>query len=125
LVVTDVTVDNLIENVALERDDAALLQFGDTGDLLQSEQQAIVKDQAQRVTVTAINDYVSSVELGAKPDPNNPAADVVANVQGSETRRERLGAGRSHSKTTRFTVLIWVIWSASEDRYLLCDSATS
>lgn len=119
----DVVIDDLIENAALERQDSALLAYSDTGDRLQAEQQEISTDTADKITVLSIVDDISSIQVGSKADPNNASAQVAAIVQGKETREQRIGSDpRTHSMKS-FQVLLWILWSPAQMRYLLCDTA--
>lgn len=122
-VVRDVVLDNLIENAALMRREAGLLKYSDVGNLLTSEQQEITADVSANVQVLRVADTITSVQVGSKADPNNPAAQIATIVQGTETRTQRTGVLRSVSSTRRFQVLLWVVWAPAEHRYLLCDSA--
>ncbi len=124
-VVTDVVVDNLIENAALEKGDPNLLADADTGDLLESEQQDLATSGSDRIKVLMVQDDISSVQLGSKGDPNDVSANIAAIVEGSETRQVRDAAGVVTSKTAQFDVLLWAVWAPTLNRYLLCDEAAS
>ena len=123
-VVTDVTVDNLIENVALERDDAALLQYSDSGDVLAIDQNQVSANKADGITILKVVDAVSSIEVGARTDPNSSAAQIALIVEGVETTTARTGPKHPRTTSTNFKILIWVLWSAHVHRYLQCDVST-
>jgi hypothetical protein len=117
--------DNLIENVALERNDRSLLIFADTGALLRSEQQEIITNQSKGIKVLAVRDEIISLQLGTKPDPNDSSAVVAVIVQGTELQRRRIGLGAIEETTTQFDALLWMVWSPTRNQYLLCDTAES
>jgi hypothetical protein len=122
-VVKDVVIDDLIENAALERRDPGLLAYSDAGDLLRSEQQEIATDISDKVTVLNIRDEITSVQVGSKADPNNSSAQMATIVQGMEIRNQSTGTGSPTSSSQQFQVLLWVVWSPTQSRYLLCDTA--
>lgn len=124
LVVKDIIVDDLVENAALERRDPALLAFADSGDVLALDQQQIATNASGGIRVLTVADIVSNMELGARPDPNNSSSTVAVVVQGTETTSERVGSGTPRRTSQNFKVLIWVIWSPDESRYLQCDVST-
>jgi hypothetical protein len=124
-VVRDVVIDDLIENAALERRDAGLLAYSDTGDLLQSERQEIATDKSDGLTVLSIRDTITGIQVGSKADPNNPSAQMAIIVKGTETREQRTGSEAVDHSTRHFQVLLWVVWSPTQTRYLLCDTANA
>jgi hypothetical protein len=124
-VVADVIIDDLIENEALERANPALLGYADTGNVLQSERQEIAADSSGDITVLSIQDAVNSIQLGSKADPNNPSASIAAIVEGKEAQRERIGTAAIHHTKQSFDVLLWLVWSPTQARYLLCDTASA
>ncbi|MHB1623780.1 MAG: hypothetical protein ACYCTZ_00365 [Candidatus Dormibacteria bacterium] len=125
LVVKDVQIDNLLENIAIERQDPGLLQYADSGDWLAAVRGEIGKNKVKGVAVVSVTDKVASVQAGFQTDPSNPDATVAVIVAGSEVEVERLASGEVTTKTTRFDVLRWLVWSASAGRYLTCDTASS
>jgi hypothetical protein len=122
-VVQDVVIDDLIENAAIERQEPGLLAYSDTGDLLEAEQQEIATNSSNNVRVLDIRDSITSVQVGSKADPNNSLATMATIVQGTEYREQRTGSGAPASTSQKFQVLLWVVWSPAETRYLLCDTA--
>ena len=124
-VVRDVVIDDLIENAALERRDPGLLAYSDTGDLLQSERQEIATDKSDGLTVLSIRDTITGIQVGSKADPNNPSAQMAIIVKGTETREQRTGSEAVDHSTRHFQVLLWVVWSPTQTRYLLCDTANA
>ena len=124
-VVRDVVIDDLIENAALERRDPGLLAYSDTGDLLQSERQEIATDKSDDLTVLSIRDTITGIQVGSKADPNNPSAQMAIIVKGTETREQRTGSEAVDHSTRHFQVLLWVVWSPTQTRYLLCDTANA
>ncbi len=123
--VRDVVIDDLIENAALERRDPGLLAYSDTGDLLQSERQEIATDKSDDLTVLSIRDTITGIQVGSKADPNNPSAQMAIIVKGTETREQRTGSEAVDHSTRHFQVLLWVVWSPTQTRYLLCDTANA
>jgi hypothetical protein len=124
-VVRDVLIDNLIENAAVVTSRASLLAYADAGNLLTSEQQEISSDQAGNVQVLEIHDKFTNIEVGSKPDPNDASVQMATIVQGTETRRQRSGSGVARQTLRTFDVLLWVVWSTTQSRYVLCDSASA
>lgn len=124
-VVKDVVIDDLIENAALERRDPGLLAYSDTGDLLQAEQQEISTNTSGNIKVLSIRDNITSIQLGSKADPNNSSAQTAIIVQGTEIREQRTGSGPRDHTSRQFQVLLWVVWSPADSRYLLCDTANA
>lgn len=124
-VVRDVLIDNLIENAALEGGNAALLSYSDTGARLVSEQQEVATDTADDVAVIAIHDQITSIQVGRKQDPNDLAAQTATIVQGEEIEQQRKGTSAITRTSRTFQVLLWVVWSSTKARYLLCDTADS
>ena len=125
LVVKDVQIDNLLENIAIERQDPGLLQYADSGDWLLALRGEIAQDKAKGVTVVSVRDNVASVHVGFQTDPNNPSATAAVIVVGSESEVARLAHGALTTKTTRFDVLRWLVWSPGAGRYVTCDTASS
>jgi hypothetical protein len=117
--------DDLIENAAIERKDAGLLHYAASGNVLLAEQQEITADSSDDITVLRIRDAITNIQLGSKADPNNFAADIAVIVQGQESRDERLGKAAVKRTTHHFDILIWLVWSPTQSRYLLCDTATA
>jgi hypothetical protein len=124
-VVQDVQIDNVIENIAIERQDPALLAYADTGDWLAAEKTEISQNTANQVKVLSISDTLTSVQVGAKPDPKDGQADLATIIVGSERRVVADQAGKDVTTTKGFDALLWVIWSQPLQRYLICDTATS
>jgi hypothetical protein len=124
-VASDVIVDDLIENEALQRANPSLLQYADSGDALQSEIQEIAANRSSNISVLKIRDVVTSIQLGSKSDPNNASAQIAAIVEGKEATEQRVGAGPLDRTTTTFDVLVWLVWSPTRTRYLLCDTASA
>ena len=124
-VVQDVQIDNLIENIAIERQDAALLAYADTGDWLAAEKTEISQNTANRVKVFSISDTLTSVQVGFESDPSDPEAVAAVISDGTEVQTQRTGTGPDTSHTTHFSVIQWVQWAAGLDRYVLCDTASS
>lgn len=124
-VASDVIVDDLIENEALQRANPSLLQYADSGDALQSETQEIAADKSGDITVLKVQDAVTSIQLGRKSDPSNASAQIAAIVEGKETQEQRVGAGALDNTKKTFDVLVWLVWSPTQARYLLCDTAST
>jgi hypothetical protein len=124
-VVSDVIIDDLIENAALERAAPELLMYSDTGDALQSEKQDIASNKSRNTTVLRIQDAVTSIQLGSKSDPNNASAQIAAIVEGVETQEKRVSPGTLDHTRQSFDVLVWLVWSPTQARYLLCDTASA
>ncbi len=123
-VAQDVVIDNLIENVAIERDDPALLAYADCGNWLAAEEATISKNRAASVTVLSIRDEISSMELGFQRDPNDPSVTAAVTITGVEVEVSRSGRGTPTTATSSFDVLQWLSLSNSARRYLTCDSAS-
>jgi hypothetical protein len=123
LVVKDAEIDNLIENVAIERQDPALLAYADAGDWLAAEEGEIAHDKSAQITVLSIKDAVTSVEVGFQPDPNDSNADAAVITRGTERQIERVGVGRPVTKVTAFAVIQWLQWAPKLGRFVLCDTA--
>jgi hypothetical protein len=124
-VVRDVVIDNLIENAALMRGDAALLNYSDAGNRLASEQDELSANVSSGTKVLGIHDDITSIQLGAKQDPNDASVQTATIVEGSETERQSIGSSAPRQTTRSFQVILWVVWSASHSRYLLCDTANA
>jgi hypothetical protein len=124
-VVEDVQIDDLIENVAIERQQPGLLKYADSGDWLGAIQREITQDRTQDLKVISITDNVTSIQAGYQVDPSNSAAKAAVIVQGSEVEVERLSDGKRHTKTSSFDVLRWLLWTAAISRYLTCDTGSS
>ena len=124
-VVKDAGIDNLIENVAIERQDPALLAYADTGHWLAAEQGEIARDKSSKVTVLSIRDVVSSVKVGSKQDPQAPSVDVAVIMSGSETRVSSTPGSGIKTTTKSFDALLWFRWDAKLNRFLVCDAAAS
>ncbi|MHB8313889.1 MAG: hypothetical protein ACYDD0_11440 [Candidatus Dormibacteria bacterium] len=124
LVVKDVQIDNLLENIAIERQDPALLQYADSGDWLLAEKGEIASNQRQGLVVRSVRDTIDSIQAGFQVDPNNPRASAAVIVAGTEIEVELLADGKIHTRSTHFDVLEWLVWSAPNKRYLTCDTAS-
>ncbi len=124
-VAQDVVIDNLIENVAIQRGDAALLSYADCGNWLAAEQRAITKNRLGRISVVSIHDQITELQLGYQPDPNNAAAVAAVIVAGQEVEVTTSGKGKAITLTSKFDVLQWLVLSPQAHRYLTCDSASS
>ncbi len=124
-VVKDAGIDNLIENVAIERQDPALLAYADTGHWLAAEQGEIARDKSSKVTVLSIRDVVSSVKVGFQVDPNDPKATAAIITTGTERQTERVAGGPRTVKVTSFDVIQWLEWAPKLGRFVLCDTASS
>ncbi len=125
LVVKDAEIDNLIENVAIERQDPALLAYADAGDWLAAEEGEIAHDKSAQITVLSIKDAVTSVEVGFQPDPNDSNADAAVITRGTERQIERVGDEPPETKVTAFAVIQWMQWAPKLGRFLLCDTAVA
>ena len=123
LVVKDAEIDNLIENVAIERQDPALLAYADAGDWLAAEEGEIAHDKSAQITVLSIKDAVTSVEVGFQPDPNDSNADAAVITRGTERQIERVGDEPPETKVTAFAVIQWLQWAPKLGRFVLCDTA--
>jgi hypothetical protein len=124
-VVEDVQIDDLIENVAIERQQPALLKYADSGDWLASEQGEISQNKKVGTVILSIVDRFTSISVGFRTDPNDSGASASVILQGMETRRQRSGHGGDSEKSTPFDVLQWLVWAPSVKRYLTCDTASS
>jgi hypothetical protein len=124
-VVEDVQVDDLIENVAIERQQPALLKYADSGDWLASEQGEISLNKQAGTVVLSITDSVSDVVVGAENDPQDSQANTVAVVTGTETRITRQANHHNSTSTKAFDALLWLLWSPTQNRYKVCDTAAS
>jgi len=124
-VVEDVQVDDLIENVAIERQQPALLKYADSGDWLASEQGEISQNKRAGTVILSIVDRFTSISVGFRTDPNESDARAAVILQGTETRRQRSGQGVDSERSTAFDVLQWLVWAPSLKRYLTCDTASS
>jgi hypothetical protein len=124
-VAADFVEDDLIENAAIERKDAGLLTYAASGNALLAEQQEITADSSGDIMVLSIRDAVANIQLGSKADPNNPSADIAVIVEGQETRQQHAGKAAVSRMTHHFDLLLWLVWSPAQSRYLLCDTATA
>jgi hypothetical protein len=124
-VVEDVQIDDLIENVAIERQEPALLTYADSGDWLASEEGEISQNKQSGTVVLSITDTVSDVVVGAEKDPQNSQADTAAVVTGAETRITRQPNHHNSTSTEAFDALLWLLWSPTQNRYKVCDTAAS
>jgi hypothetical protein len=124
-VVEDVQIDDLIENVAVERQQPGLLKYADSGDWLASEQGEISQNKKVGTVVLSIVDRFTSISVGFRTDPNDSGASAAVILQGIETRRQRSGQGVDSEKSTTFDILQWLVWAPSLKRYLTCDTASS
>lgn len=120
-VVMDVITDNLIENRAIERGDAPLLAYADSGGMLTIDQSTISTDRSDGLRILSINDSISSLVLGSEVDPNNPDAQAALNVEGVERITRRDSEQKLSHTVDDFHVLIWVDWSPVLQKYLRCD----
>ena len=123
-VAQDVVIDNLIENVAIERGDPALLAYADCGNWLTSIGQEIRKDKAKGVTVLSVRDSVATVVVGTKTDPADPSLTIAVVVTGTEVERAKSGSGPIDTSTS-FAVIRWFAWDSELRRYLTCDTGSS
>ena len=124
LVVKDVQIDNLLENIAIERQDPGLLQYADSGDWLLAEQGEIASNRRQGLVVRSVRDTIASIQAGFQVDPNNPRATAAVIVAGTEIEVQILANGKARTQSTHFDVLEWLAWSAPIHRYLTCDTAS-
>ncbi len=120
-VAQDVVIDNLIENVAIERDDPALLAYADCGNWLAAEGQEMGQAKSRGEVVLSVTDVFSHVEVGFQPDPSNSSAEAAAILTGTERQRVRSPTGAVTVKTSSFSVIRWLVWSPTVSRYLTCD----
>ncbi len=123
LLVKDFIEDNLIENAALERGDAHLLQYADANGMLSVNSTAIADDLSQSTRMISVSDSFQSVTVGTKPDPNNSGIQLALLVTGTEWTVVRHGSGPTVRKSDPFRALVWMIWSGQMRRYLRCDLA--
>ncbi|MHB1499904.1 MAG: hypothetical protein ACYCYK_01835 [Candidatus Dormibacteria bacterium] len=123
-VVKDAGIDNLIENVAIERQDPALLAYADTGDWLAAIKGEISSNIQQHVRVISVRDEVTALKVGFQSDPKNRAADASVIVQGTEIEVERLASGKQVRRVQAFDVLRWFVWNPADHRYLTCDTGS-
>ncbi|MGC8473469.1 MAG: hypothetical protein ACP5PW_03545, partial [Candidatus Dormibacteria bacterium] len=114
-------IDNLIENVAIERGDAALLSYADCGNWLAAETLSISQASGSGTHVLSVADTFSEVQVGFKPDPSNSAAAAATILTGFETEKVRAASGAVTTKTSPFSVIRWLVWSSRQKRYLTCD----
>ncbi len=124
-VVKDAEIDNLIENIAIERQDPALLAYADTGAWLAAERGEISHDKSAQITVLSIKDSVTSVEVGFQPDPNDPSANAAIITRGTERQIQRVTGGSTTTKVTNFDVIQWLQWAPKLGRFVLCDTAAA
>jgi hypothetical protein len=124
-VVDDVQIDDLIENVAVERRQPGLLKYADSGDWLASEQGEISQNKKVGTVVLSITDSVSDVVVGAEKDPEDSQANTAAVVTGTETRITRHANHHNATSTQAFDALLWLLWSPTQNRYKVCDTAAS
>ena len=125
LVVKDAEMDNLIENIAIERQDPALLAYADTGAWLAAERGEIASDKSSHTAVLSITDSVTGVDVGFQPDPNDPSANAAIVIRGTERQVQRVGSGSSTTKVTAFDVIQWLQWDPRLGRFVLCDTASA
>lgn len=123
-VVKDAEIDNLIENIAIERQDPALLAYADTGDWLAAIKGEIANNLQQHLRVISVTDLVSAIKVGFQPDPRNSLADATVIIQGTEVEVERLSSGKLVKRSQAFDVLRWFVWNSAEKRYLTCDTGS-
>ena len=121
-VAQDVVIDNLIENIAIERGDPALLAYADCGNWLAAEQQEISRDQTSAVKVLSVTDRLNGVSVGYQSDPANSTVVAAAVVTGVETRTTKPTGSPEKTSQTPFRAILWFAWSASAGRYLICDA---
>ena len=117
-------IDDLIENLALVRAAPELLMYSDSGGVLTIDRNQIATDESTGTRVISVEDSVSNMQVGAQADPNNSASKIAVLVQGTETTRERSPSHPPHTTVANFKVLVWVVWSKEDDRYLQCDVST-
>ena len=123
-VAQDVVIDNLIENLAIERGDAALLTYADCGNWLAAVTQEIQTNAGRGIHVTRVSDAVTSMAVGTKAAPAAPGLTIAIVISGTETETSTSASG-STTKSTPFAVIRWVVWNAGLDRYLTCDTGSS
>jgi hypothetical protein len=124
-VAQDVVIDNLIENVAIERGDPTLLPYADCGNWLAAEEQEMGQAKGRGEVFLSVRDAFIQVEIGFQPDPSDPSASAAAILTGTETQRVRSSTGAVTVKTSYFSVIRWLVWSPTVDRYLTCDLGSS
>lgn len=122
-VAKDVVIDNLVENIAIEKGNPALLAYADCGAWKRAEAAEISRDKATGVQVTRILDTYSSVRVGFQPDPNSKAVAAAVIMAGDESRVSRMSGMPPRRSTRPFHVILWVGWSPAANRYLVCDTA--
>jgi hypothetical protein len=123
-VAQDVVIDNLIENVAIERGDAGLLTYADCGNWLAAVRQEIQTNTGRGIHVATVRDAVTSMAVGTKVDPADPSLTIAIVITGTETESSTSASG-SVTKSTPFAVIRWMVWNAALDRYLTCDTGSS
>ncbi len=123
-VAQDVVIDNLIENVAIERGDTALLTYADCGNWLAAVTQEIQTNTGRGIHVARVSDAVTSMAVGTKVDPAAPSLTIAIVITGTETESSNSASG-SATKSTPFAVIRWVVWNTALDRYLTCDTGSS
>ena len=123
-VAQDVVIDNLIENVAIERGDAALLTYADCGNWLAAVAQEIQTNTGRGIRVATVSDRVTSMAVGTKVDPAAPSLTIAIVITGTETESSTSASGSS-TKSTPFAVIRWMVWNATLDRFLTCDTGSS
>ena len=121
-VAQDVVIDNLIENVAIERGDPTLLSYADCGNWLAAEGQEIARNRALGVRVLSVADNLNSVSVGFEPDPANSSVVAAATVAGVETRTTETAGKSPTTSKTAFHAILWFSWSSAAGRYLVCDA---
>lgn len=125
LVVKDAEIDNLIENIAIERQDPALLAYADTGAWLAAERGEIASDKSSHTAVLSITDSLTSVKVGSKVDPRLTDVTVAVIMAGSEVRVITTPTAKRAVSTKKFDALLWLEWDATLHRFLVCDTAAS
>lgn len=124
-VAKDVEIDNLIENIAIEKGDPALLAYADCGAWLQSERATIQTNRSNALTITGLADKFTSVQVGYQPDPNDASAVASVILVGVETETIRNSSSTTHTVATPFSAMRWLVWTPTHGRYLTCDLASS
>ena len=120
-VVRDFVADDLIENLAIERGDANLLPYADSGGMLTIDESTIGAERSTKTRFISIEDSVERLAVGRQQDPNDPLAVVALNVEGVERTTTRDARGAEAHKVVDFHVIIWMIWSPPLQKYLRCD----
>ena len=123
-VAQDVVIDNLIENLAIERGDATLLTYADCGNWLAAEKQEILKNSASGIQVLSLTDRLESVSVGFQPDPANPDVVAAATVTGTETRTTQQEGKPPQTSRSQFDAILWFGRPPAAQRYLVCDAGT-